>query len=128
MTAQDLYNLFSDPELVKVREWRHRVQRTFLSRERPEEDVLPMMDKLFTDIENYEMMTVEYLKYSKLHKVLRHVHLIDPKNIPRGDDEFKFRDRAGVLLDKWQRLTSASQAAPDSASAAIPEAAVSRSL
>lgn len=69
-------------EAVKVRQWRHKLQKTFLSvRHAPKEDVhgprsdnvpmctlltnitqeMPAMDFLFTTIEGYDNMSVQYL-------------------------------------------------------------------
>lgn len=34
---------------------------------------------------------------------MRHIHLLEPGKVPR-DDEFKFRDRANALVNKWRQI------------------------
>ncbi|KAJ7260314.1 hypothetical protein B0H12DRAFT_1107750 [Mycena haematopus] len=97
--------LESDPEALKVREWRHKLQKTFLSSNKalPKEDEMPTVDALFTTVEGYENMNIGYLTFSKIGKVMRHIHLLDAAKVPR-DDEFHFRDRAKALVDKWHEI------------------------
>lgn len=40
---------------------------------------------------------------------MRHIHALSPEKVPR-DDEFKFRERAKSLVDKWHEILSASKA------------------
>lgn len=47
-------------------------------------------------------------QFSKIGKVMRHIAALTADKVPR-DDEFKFRDRAKVLVDKWQRILSSSK-------------------
>ncbi|KAJ6580383.1 hypothetical protein DFH09DRAFT_979145, partial [Mycena vulgaris] len=42
-------------------------------------------------------------QFSKIGKVMRHIHLLEENRIPR-DDEFKFRERAKALVDKWHEI------------------------
>jgi hypothetical protein len=68
----------NDPEAVKIKEWRHKLQRAFLRDGHPIEEAvrhlylyrckiqrplqsLPEYDETFKIIENYEGLTVEYL-------------------------------------------------------------------
>ena len=44
-------------------------------------------------------------QFTKIGKVMRHIHLLKPAQVPR-DDEFKFRDRAKVLVDRWHEVLS----------------------
>ncbi|KAJ7470935.1 hypothetical protein FB451DRAFT_1559455 [Mycena latifolia] len=92
----------NDPEAVKVRQWRHKLQKTFLSNSKlpPDQDEMPEIDALFTTIEEYQNMTLDYLTYSKVEKVMRHITRLAPNMLPR-DDEFNFRERARLLVDKW---------------------------
>ncbi|KAJ7440614.1 hypothetical protein FB451DRAFT_126112 [Mycena latifolia] len=95
-----------DPEVLKVREWRHILQKKFLSKSAPvppSQDDMRDMDALFTTLEDYQDMTSEYLTLSKIGKVMRHISLLEPHCIP-GDDEFKLLDRAKVLVDKWHQI------------------------
>lgn len=41
---------------------------------------------------------------------MRHIHALNADKVPR-DDEFKFRERAKSLVDKWHEILSASKAA-----------------
>ncbi|EIM80969.1 uncharacterized protein STEHIDRAFT_161976 [Stereum hirsutum FP-91666 SS1] len=99
----------SDPEALKVREWRHRLQKTFLTdAKEPKPEDMPACDELFTTIEQYDNMNIGYLQFSKIGKVMRHIFMQPPQKIPR-DDEFKFRDRANVLVEKWHGLVNANK-------------------
>ncbi|KAI0674894.1 hypothetical protein C8Q78DRAFT_508117 [Trametes maxima] len=105
--------LMNDPEALKVREWRHKLQKAFLNNKAaPKEDDMPALDQLFSTVENYENMTIEYLTFSKIGKVMRHIHALSDDKVPR-DDEFKFRERAKVLVDKWHDVLKAN-GAPES--------------
>ncbi|KAK7017745.1 hypothetical protein R3P38DRAFT_2985226 [Favolaschia claudopus] len=111
-TADDANaQLESDPEALKVRDWRHKLQKTFLSSNKapPKADEMPNVDALFTTIESYEDITIAYLTFSKIGKVMRHIHLLEPNRVPR-DDEYHFRDRAKALVDKWQGILATSKA------------------
>jgi hypothetical protein len=67
-----------DPEAVKVRDWRHKLQKTFLSNKGlPKQSVrasppisrlcslsaqdMAVLDTLFTTVETYEQMNIQYL-------------------------------------------------------------------
>jgi len=67
---------------------------------------MPACDELFKLLENYNEMTIVHLSQSKIGKVMRHIQ--NKENIPR-DEEFKFRDRAKALVEKWQRQIPASK-------------------
>ncbi|KAK7453182.1 hypothetical protein VKT23_011863 [Stygiomarasmius scandens] len=106
----DEEKMAKDPEAVKVRDWRHRLQKTFLSNKAvPKETDMPAMDQLFTAIESYDKMNIEYLQFSKIGKVMRHITALDVEKVPK-DDEFKFRERAKVLVDKWHQILGPSSA------------------
>ncbi|SJL18646.1 uncharacterized protein ARMOST_22243 [Armillaria ostoyae] len=52
----------NDPEALKVCEWQHRLQKTFLSNEGgPKEEHMPEMDKLFHTVKAYQPITIRYL-------------------------------------------------------------------
>ncbi|KAI0358717.1 Tudor/PWWP/MBT [Trametes cingulata] len=109
--------LMNDPEALKVREWRHKLQKAFLNtKATPKEEDMPGLDTLFSTVENYDNMTIEYLTFSKIGKVMRHIHALSDDKVPR-DDEFKFRERAKVLVDKWHDILKAN-GAPESKPAA----------
>ncbi|KAJ6453420.1 hypothetical protein C8R47DRAFT_1168192 [Mycena vitilis] len=108
-TAAELESeLESDPEALKVRDWRHKVQKTFFKRDKslPKEDEMPAADRLFTAVEGYQNMNIEYLTFSKIGKVMRLIHQLESGKVPR-DEEFKFRDRAKALVDRWQGIINA---------------------
>jgi TFIIS helical bundle-like domain len=66
------------------------------------------MDELFTIVEKYEHMTVGHLQFSKIGKVMRHIQSQGEDKIPR-DTEFKFRERAKVLVEKWHTILNSSK-------------------
>ncbi|KAI0074405.1 hypothetical protein K474DRAFT_1601468 [Panus rudis PR-1116 ss-1] len=125
-----------DPEAEKVKSWRHKLQKAFLSKGVPKDEDMPALSELFSVVENYDGMTINYLQYSKIGKVMRHIHVLPTDKVPR-DDEFKFRERAKALIDKWHSVlesnkpangdakpaaaTNGSAAPPKSAKAAVAE-------
>ncbi|KAF8186140.1 hypothetical protein K438DRAFT_1039605 [Mycena galopus ATCC 62051] len=106
----------SNPGALRVREWRHKLQKTFLpsSAVLPKEDDMPAIDTLFKVLEIYGGMNVEYLNFSKIGKIMRHINLLPPNRVPR-DDEFHFRDRAGALVNKWHKLLNSNSNSTDAA-------------
>lgn len=50
-------------------------------------------------------------QYSKIGKVMRHIHLLDEHKIP-DEATYGFRKRAKALVDKWQTQLHASAASP----------------
>ncbi|KAF4598700.1 hypothetical protein EYR38_007108 [Pleurotus pulmonarius] len=74
---------------------------------------MPAMHDTFTTIENFPNMKPEYLQFSKLAKVMRHISSLGDGALPR-DGEFRFRSRAAMLAEKWHYplpTTSTAQAA-----------------
>ncbi|KAK0197698.1 hypothetical protein F5146DRAFT_55211 [Armillaria mellea] len=60
-----------DPEALKVREWRHTLQKTFLSNKGdPNEEDMTEMDKLFRTIEAYQSITSRYIVVRPFHHLL----------------------------------------------------------
>ncbi|EMD33848.1 hypothetical protein CERSUDRAFT_117909 [Gelatoporia subvermispora B] len=113
-------SLEKDPEAQKVRDWRHKLQKAFLNTKAvPKDEDMPGLDRLFSTVESYDGMNIQYLQFSKIGKVMRHIYALTPEKVPR-DDEFKFRDRAKSLVDKWQGILNAHKAngAPESKPAA----------
>lgn len=102
--------LSGDPEAQKVRDWRHKLQKAFLNPKAvPKDEDMPPFDVIFTTVENYENMNIQYLSFSKIGKVMRHIHALPLERVPR-DEEFKFRDRAKALVDKWHEILNANKA------------------
>ncbi|KAH8118973.1 Tudor/PWWP/MBT [Phellopilus nigrolimitatus] len=89
----------NDPEAIKVKDMRHKLQRAFLGKGVPKDDDMPALDVLFNQVEEFDM-TIKYLQHSKIGKVMRHIAALEPPKVPR-DDEFKFKDRAQALVNKW---------------------------
>ncbi|KIK05161.1 hypothetical protein K443DRAFT_675316 [Laccaria amethystina LaAM-08-1] len=111
-----------DNESIKVRDWRHRLQKTFLSNKSlPREEEMPNLNELFKTVENYEGMTIEQLQFSKIGKVMRHIAVLTEDKVPR-DDEFKFRLRAGALVERWHKILNANKGAGGGSTSAAPEA------
>ncbi|KAG8690583.1 hypothetical protein FRC08_010483 [Ceratobasidium sp. 394] len=96
----------NDPEAAKVKEWRHKLQRAFLTKTAPAAEEMGGLDAVFTTVEQYDKMTVEYLSYSKIGKVMRKI--IQLTNIP-SDEQYHFRQRAQALVTKWQQLIATSE-------------------
>ena len=65
-------------------------------------------DELFSSIESYDKMNLQYLQYSKIGKIMRYITRLTDDKVPR-DDEFKFRERAKALVDKWHQLLNANK-------------------
>ena len=57
-----------------------------------------------------EFCHIDDLQYSKIGKVMRHIHLQPLDKVPR-DEEFQFRSRAKALVDKWHVILSANKEA-----------------
>jgi hypothetical protein len=51
-------------------------------------------------------MSVPYLQFSKIGKVMRHIAVLPDDKVP-GDAKFRFRDRAKSLVDKWHAVLNA---------------------
>ncbi|KAJ4491014.1 hypothetical protein J3R30DRAFT_3277408 [Lentinula aciculospora] len=102
--------LAKDPEATKVREWRHKLQKVFLSSkvQAPRQEDMPDMNDLFTHIETYDKINIAYLSFSKIGKVMRHITALSDDRVPM-DSQYKFRDRAKVLVERWQHIINASR-------------------
>lgn len=48
------------------------------------------------------MIFTEILQFSRIDRTMRYISMLDPSTIPR-DKEFKFRERAKALVDKWTK-------------------------
>ncbi|KAJ3561459.1 hypothetical protein NP233_g10179 [Leucocoprinus birnbaumii] len=109
-----------DPEALKVRDWRHKLQKTFLSHKGlPKDEDMPSIDTLFTTVEQYDKITIEYLQFSKIGKVMRHIAVLPDDKVPRNA-EFKFKDRADALVKKWQQILNANKPANGTPTSAAP--------
>ncbi|KAL0957088.1 hypothetical protein HGRIS_003183 [Hohenbuehelia grisea] len=109
--------------MIKVREWRHKVQKALLGKRSPHVDNMAAIGELFTQIEGYTEMSISELQYSKLGKVMRHVAAIDDGVIPL-EPQYRIRERARTLNERWlevlQRATRDDAAPEDPPSAPLP--------
>ncbi|WVR00271.1 hypothetical protein IAU59_007414 [Kwoniella sp. CBS 9459] len=113
--AVDEDPLASNPECVKVKDWRHKLQRAFLSKSLPTADEMPTYDELFKTIESYNAMTIDALQYSKIGKVMKKI--VTLPDIPRND-EFKITDRASKLMHQWTDFIASSESKPNGGASA----------
>ncbi|WVQ66995.1 uncharacterized protein L199_005187 [Kwoniella botswanensis] len=104
--------LASNPECVKVKDWRHKLQRAFLSKSLPSAEEMPSYDDLFKTIESYDSMTIDALQYSKIGKVMKKIMTLN--EIPRNQ-EFKITDRASKLMHQWTDFIASSENKPNGA-------------
>ncbi|KAN0064517.1 hypothetical protein ACQY0O_002145 [Thecaphora frezii] len=97
----------TDPATKMVKEWRHKLQRAFLThKDGLHPDDMPANDETFKLVEAYNDMTVDQLRHSKINKVMKKIFQLE--DIPRND-EFHFRERAEALFIKWQSVGKPSE-------------------
>ncbi|TRM57681.1 hypothetical protein BD626DRAFT_514189 [Schizophyllum amplum] len=87
-------------EAVKFKEWRHKLQKTFLGKTDAKAADMPDIDAILTKIENYGEIPTVALTHSKIGKVMKHIVQLGKDKKPR-DDEFHFTERAQKLIDAW---------------------------
>jgi hypothetical protein len=51
-------------------------------------------------------MSVPYLQFSKIGKVMRHIAILPDDKVP-SDEKYRFRERAKALVDKWHDVLNA---------------------
>ncbi|AAW45692.1 hypothetical protein CNI02650 [Cryptococcus deneoformans JEC21] len=103
-TEVDEDPLASDPECVKVKDWRHKLQKAFLGESMPAEPEMSHWNEVFESIESYDSMTIEALQYSKIGKVMKKI--MGLTTIPLND-KYDFTRRAGKLMHQWQEFIDA---------------------
>jgi hypothetical protein len=89
----------------KVRHWRHKLQRGFLTKPGPppEKEMVEYND-ILTHVEKATPhLTIAILQSTKIGKVMRKISTLPKSSVPR-DDEFKIRERAGKLVQSWQAI------------------------
>jgi hypothetical protein len=88
---------------------------------------MPQLDELFTSVEQYDNMNIQYLsvsisspplaracfnppvsQFSKIGKVMRHIAALVEDKVPRNA-EFDFLGRAQTLVDRWHEILGASK-------------------
>ncbi|PSR82176.1 hypothetical protein BD289DRAFT_454464 [Coniella lustricola] len=88
---------------------RHKLQKGLLLREqRPKEEEMGMMSDYLTKLEGFPDLETSIIRHTKINKVLKAMLKLD--NIPR-EEEFEFKPRSQTLLDKWNKLLAAEEAA-----------------
>ncbi|OXG14041.1 hypothetical protein C366_05035 [Cryptococcus neoformans Tu401-1] len=108
-TEGDEDPLASNPECVKVKDWRHKLQKAFLGESMPAESEMPHWNEVFESIESYDSMTIEALQYSKIGKVMKKI--MGLTTIPLND-RYEFTKRAGKLMHQWQEFIDAANRGP----------------
>ncbi|OXC59572.1 hypothetical protein C358_04969 [Cryptococcus neoformans MW-RSA852] len=101
--------LASNPECVKVKDWRHKLQKAFLGESMPAESEMPHWNEVFESIKSYDSMTIEALQYSKIGKVMKKI--MGLSTIPLND-KYEFTKRAGKLMHQWQEFIDAANRGP----------------
>ena len=69
---------------------------------------MPDVNRLFETIEAKGNLTTTVLLQMKIHKVMKAVAKLE--NIPR-DDEFKLRERARAMYERWRDMLKVSSTA-----------------
>ncbi|KAK4237851.1 hypothetical protein C8A03DRAFT_34150 [Achaetomium macrosporum] len=91
---------------------RHKLQKGLLTRDQePKEEEMKLMSDYITKLEAFPDLEVSIIRETKINKVLKAILKLE--NIPK-EEEFKFKPRSQVLLDKWNKLLAvdATPAAP----------------
>lgn len=92
---------------------RHKLQKGLLTRDQqPKEDEMKVMSDYLVKLEQFPDLETEIIRATKINKVLK--AMLKLETIPK-EEEFNFKPRSQVLLDKWTKLLQADEA-PTSAS------------
>lgn len=98
---------------------RHRFQRAFLNGKSPNEEDLPVFDRLLTVLEkNAGHLDPALVKLTSINKVMK--MLAKRENVP-GDEKYSFTSRARSLLDKWSKDEATNDAANDNGDTVEPK-------
>ncbi|KAH7094079.1 Tudor/PWWP/MBT [Auriculariales sp. MPI-PUGE-AT-0066] len=99
-------HLKNDLGAQDIKKLRHELQKMFLNNKAPptDNDVING-DKQFKELEAKDI-PLDYLGYSKIGKVMRHIASLPDDAIPR-EAEFKFKVRAQDLVAKWHKVAAA---------------------
>ncbi|BGP33044.1 hypothetical protein JCM10296v2_004833 [Rhodotorula toruloides] len=92
----------SDDPAETVKSWRHKLQKVFLGKTDPAAEEMSKCAEYFDAMENFEMKE-EWLKESKLNKVLKRIALMKDGVIP-DEDKYSFRERSSQLASKWAKM------------------------
>ncbi|BGP25520.1 hypothetical protein JCM10295v2_004448 [Rhodotorula toruloides] len=92
----------SDDPAETVKSWRHKLQKVFLGKTDPAAEEMSICAEYFDAMENFEMKE-EWLRESKLNKVLKRIALMKDGVIP-DEDKYSFRERSSQLASKWAKM------------------------
>lgn len=85
---------------------RHDIQRAIVDPPKNGKEIdaanIHVVDELFTTVENYPLK-ITHLRTSKLGKLMKYISAMPPEVIPK-DSEYKFRERARALMDKFREI------------------------
>ncbi|KAL1882716.1 hypothetical protein VTK73DRAFT_1236 [Phialemonium thermophilum] len=94
---------------------RHKLQKGLLTRDQePKEEEMKTMSDYITKLEALPDLEVSIIRFTKINKVLKAILKLE--TIPK-EEEFHFKERSQVLLDRWNKLLAAD--AQSEATAAI---------
>lgn len=86
---------------------RHKLQKGLLTRDQqPKEEEMKMMSDYLTKLEGFPDLETEIIRITKINKVLKAMLKLD--HIPK-EEEFEFKPRSQVLLEKWNRLLASDE-------------------
>ncbi|KAJ8455157.1 hypothetical protein ONZ45_g19032 [Pleurotus djamor] len=90
---------------ARIKYWRDKLSRMFLSQTHtPKRKEMPAMHDLFEEIESHRLpIAFETLTSSGILNTMRSISTLHKEDVPR-DSEFKFRERARALVDKWEAV------------------------
>ena len=81
---------------------RHKLQKGLLARDQePKEEEMKMMSEYITKLETLPDLEASIIRNTKINKVLKAILKLE--NIPK-EDEFQFKPRSTVLLEKWNKI------------------------
>ncbi|KAJ7061375.1 hypothetical protein C8F01DRAFT_1288994, partial [Mycena amicta] len=113
LTEKQKFELAKDPEAIQVRRWRCELQQILLRKEdaklsakftarlaSPNDQAMIRLNNVLTQIETYENMTVDYLVFLKILKIVRWIHMLGPLRI-HGAEGLRVHERMEVLAAKW---------------------------
>lgn len=87
---------------------RHKLQKGLLTRDQePKEEEMKGMSDFITKLEGFPDLEVSIIRATKINKVLKAILKLE--NIPK-EQEFNFKSRSQVLLDKWNKLLAVDSA------------------
>jgi len=88
---------------------RHKLQRGLLTRDQePKEEEMRTMSEYITKLEGFPDLEVAIIRITKINKVLKAILKLE--SIPK-EEEFHFKARSQVLLEKWTKIIASEASA-----------------